>query len=274
MQELQAKDTHDLLVIFLNWVARLIQPNPRRIERSKAYTASPYHEEFSNALNQIEKDIREGSILTKYLSKGVLTAYKPKDSRRGASDLDMLLNDWGIHHLHLSTELQSDGFVNRTGPLLFARFVHDTAYLLDIIRHGEWANSNVLETLVEEFPSAGGAYVLKGVLGVSHEHTDDVHMRLRAAGVNTVRMVGDKAVIGGGYNLQGRTVRAVREASRILLEIQEFENNWREDDDRFRKLVKAKGGELPSQPNFEFSIDDRGPLLVETMTRTALRIFS
>lgn len=68
------------------------------------------------------------------------------------SDLELLISDWGLHHLHLTTELEPDGFVERTDDLLFAAFTDKDAYLIGIYPHGSWVLREVIETLVQEWP--------------------------------------------------------------------------------------------------------------------------
>lgn len=58
------------------------------------------------------------------------TAYEPNPPARGKkmhqkNDRDLLIADWGIHHLHFSTQIESDGFVIRTRDLLSAYFAPD-----------------------------------------------------------------------------------------------------------------------------------------------------
>ena len=55
---------------------------------------------------------------------------------------DDLLNDWDIYHLHLGTNLHIDGFVKRTGPMLFVRFNEQNAYFKNVMGHGSWTNVN------------------------------------------------------------------------------------------------------------------------------------
>ncbi len=56
----------------------------------------------------------------------MIEAYEPTTSRSSKnqrrSDLVLLMAEWGIHHLHLSTVMEADGFVRRTKDLLFAFF--------------------------------------------------------------------------------------------------------------------------------------------------------
>ena len=85
-------------------------------------------------VNDIVRAIEAGEDLTPRLSRGVKTAYEPKPMRdkrlHRRRDLDLLIADWGVHHLHLGTTVCADGFVERGDDLLFAAFGDDTAYLL------------------------------------------------------------------------------------------------------------------------------------------------
>jgi hypothetical protein len=268
---LNEMNAHGLLVIYHNWISRLVQPIPRRVEKSVKFAESLHRVTFADALAAIEQDVRAGKDLTKYLSTSVKVAFTlPTRHRRGPHHLDMLLNDWGVHHLHLSTEMRSDGFVKRTGPLLFARFVRDTAYFLDIADHGEWTKESVANTLVIQFPDAGGVNVVNGVIGVSLEIDDDEHRRLRAANINTIRMCGNKAIIGGGFNTNGLTIMAVRAADNLLEKIEQFEASWRQDEPAARADWEARCGPLPEKPLFEFTFSERGPAIVEARTDTRL----
>lgn len=70
---------------------------------------------------------------------------RPSRCLTGREDRDLMVADWGIHHLHLSSEIDSDGFVKRGGDLLFAAFGADDAYLIGIYQHlTDWARKEVL----------------------------------------------------------------------------------------------------------------------------------
>jgi hypothetical protein len=130
---LQAKDLRGLLVLYLNWRERLITAAPRQVLRSPAFDANPIVHERSAAIAQIVDDIEQGRDLTRYLSRGVTIGFdlpqvQATKNLNKQRHLDLMLNDWGVHHLHISTEIDPDGFVNRgkqketDEPLLFAVF--------------------------------------------------------------------------------------------------------------------------------------------------------
>ena len=64
---------------------------------------------------------------SKNTSAATLIALPQKHPERGRPDLDLLLNNWGVHHLHISSIVEPDGFVKRDGPLLFVSFTFRAA---------------------------------------------------------------------------------------------------------------------------------------------------
>ena len=274
--QLEGKDTHELLVVYHNWASRLLQPRPRKVHQSAALAMNPLFIQLKAPLAQIVADIKDGRALTKYLSKRVLVVSQPpgentKLQRR--RDLDLLLNDWGMHHLHLSTEIREDGFVERTGPLLFAVFKPDDAYLLDIMDHGGWTSRHLLEVLVREFPESDSFHVIKGVSGLRKEHSEEDHRRLRNAGINTAFMIDSRAVWPReGMVSTGTTIAASRAADALLLAVEEFENNWNTKPSEIRLQLEKLGVTLPDDAVLEFIVDDKGPGVLETRSRTLLRL--
>jgi hypothetical protein len=138
---LAAKSPAELLVIFLNWRNRFVSPTSRKVLRSPAFDANPIVVERSAAVATLVNNIMEGRDLTKYLSRHVAVGFSVahnanKKHLNRRRDLDLLLNDWGIHHLHISTAIESDGFVARDGPLIFAVFKPLVAYLIEVMNHG------------------------------------------------------------------------------------------------------------------------------------------
>jgi hypothetical protein len=161
--ELRAKTPPELLIIYGNWRSRLVSMGPRRVHRSKALVANPLSADarYKTGLDAIIAKLENGQDVTPHLSRGIRYGYKPPSGSRSRQDLDLLLNDWGVHHLHLSDVIEGDGFVGRTGPLLFAVFRPDDAYLIDIIDHGGWTRDHVIETMVAEWPNENLVWELR-----------------------------------------------------------------------------------------------------------------
>lgn len=134
-----SSDNQQVSFQFFNMIKRLIEPRPRVVHEAKGIVCPP---DLESAYTKIKAKISRGENLRPHLS-------------RTLTDLDfddMLVNDWGIYHLHLSTTVESNGFVARTGPVLFARFEKDDAYLVTIQTHGKgspnvWTNQDMLKTI-------------------------------------------------------------------------------------------------------------------------------
>jgi hypothetical protein len=150
----------DLLVLYLNWRYRLIAATPRRVLRSAAFDQNPIVSQRLSAISQMIDDIEQGRDLTKYLSRRVTVGFalpgKPGTKKlKRFEHLDLLLNDWGIHHLHVSTIVESDGFVEREGPLLFAIFKSERAYFIDVMSHRDFENDHLIQIIFDTWPDDG-----------------------------------------------------------------------------------------------------------------------
>ena len=181
--ELAALDVGTLLAIYGNWRSRYVRPRPRNARLSEELQASSKRLEYKAVVDEIVAAIEAGKDLSPHLSRGILTAYEPTAQRprniAGRTDLDLLISDWGLHHLHLTTEMCPDGFYERTGDLLFAKFTDDDAFLIAILGHGRWADKNLLRILVHNWPDRETDMVAMTGLRLVHDPTNDEHLRGR-----------------------------------------------------------------------------------------------
>jgi hypothetical protein len=184
---LETMSVSDLVVRYLNWHYRLISPWPRSLFPSREFTATAAKPEYAGLVAPLLSKIERGEELLPHLSKSILCVFKHQDEpqRKGRRpDFDFLLNDWGIHHLHLSDRIvPGTGFTERDGPLLFAVFRPDAAYLIDILRHGEWANEHLFRVMVSNWPDDRLALQL-GVMPSRTGPTKEERQELRKVGVN------------------------------------------------------------------------------------------
>ncbi len=148
-------DAHGLLVVYHTWISRLVKPQPRAVHKSMAFQRNLLATQRASDLAQIIADIEHGRNLKKYLSRDIDRAPAKAPGPGCRSDLDLLLNNWGVHHLHTSSIVEPDGFVKRDGPLLFVSFTSRAAYVIDIMMHGDWNRVHVLEVLASEWPHEG-----------------------------------------------------------------------------------------------------------------------
>ncbi|MBD3215725.1 MAG: hypothetical protein GF311_24145, partial [Candidatus Lokiarchaeota archaeon] len=130
----QFKDESDpkkLCLIYYNLVNRLVELRPREVYMSTLFYCP---KRFKKSLNNLIEKIENGEDINPYLSRGI--QWVIGISRRKNRQRDALLDRWGIKHIHLGTVLRTDGFIERTGPILFVKFDENNAYFLLIKRHG------------------------------------------------------------------------------------------------------------------------------------------
>lgn len=116
----------------LTYTERTIPPMLYTIQYSNEIRQNPKFHTHRRALAEITDRLSKGESLRPYLSTlAVQPAFQ-----------DPLLLTWGIHHLHLNTinTANKKGFVARprgNSELLMLRIHDQTAYLIDIVSHGE-----------------------------------------------------------------------------------------------------------------------------------------
>jgi len=274
-QELAAKNAHELLMIYVNWSSRQVAPQPRFVHLSGVLKSNPFFfaAEYRPALDEIVAKLRGGEDITPHLSRGIKVAYQsqrkaqqlPLGKRR---DLDLLLNDWGVHHLHLSTEIEADGFVKRTTSLLFAIFKPNDTYLIDIVDHGGWTREHVIRAIANEWPMAGIVYQLVGVVGLSRTVSDPDRKRLRNAGINCFCEFDGKVFVPpGGLTSAGTSVRSIVLADTIFDFLAWLSNKLEGDPSFISELMEMRGLRPPESPDFHFVFFRDGSFgIVETQT--------
>lgn len=185
-------DDIELIRIHFGVRRRLVSWASRQILKPKVFSCPP---DYRNALASIECLVKNGNDLTPYLSKKI----------RQLDCNDSLLNDWGIHHLHLGTKVESDGFIERTDTLLYCRFETNQAYFIDILPHGNWAQQKLIKTMLENWPELFSRFQLKGILP-GKSLTDGEIDALRKSQMSIPYFSEDGAVyspVGGGVTSAG-----------------------------------------------------------------------
>lgn len=144
---------------------------------------------YCSVVASIIDDIKHGRSLIKYQSRKL--KYTDYD--------DMLLMDWGIQHLHLGSNVESDGFIERTKELLFVRFTNKSAYILDIFEHQQWSTLRMLEIIHQNWPESIERFKVTGIVDISYCPDEASIMKLRKAGLNyTVKLSDGSYYMGPG----------------------------------------------------------------------------
>ena len=115
---------------------RIPEATPRDIEKSDIFLFPQEHEA---GLKFLEEKIRNGEDIKPHLSRGV----------ERCDNFDGLLVDWGIYHLNLGNKhyVKNPKYVDRTGPLLYARLTSKIAYFLTVDEHGKWSDRNLIKII-------------------------------------------------------------------------------------------------------------------------------
>ncbi len=159
LKEIMVKDwrmdtsglTEDLPIHYFNAAQRRLSLRPRLLFISDTFQCPPDHQD---GWILIQQTVKAGLDLTPYLSKLIDKPEEPES----------MLNDWGVYHLHLGTEIQN-GFARRTGPLLFARVTSEHFYAIGVYSHGAWTESDVVETVHRNWPESIARWVILGIQG-------------------------------------------------------------------------------------------------------------
>lgn len=174
---------------------RRITSKPRALHESSVFHCPT---EMVNGWDKLKEKIKNGDNLIPYLSKGI-------------NDLDYqdkMLNEWGIYHFHLGANMNG-GFIERTGPLLFAFIKKQDFYAINIYKHNEWAEDGILQTIHDNWPQLISGYKAPNVIKTSKIITPAQRISLRKVNGNSFFTATDGTVytptgggsVASGYNL-------------------------------------------------------------------------
>ncbi|MCF2497938.1 hypothetical protein [Dyadobacter chenhuakuii] len=153
---------------------------------------------------------------------------------------DLLFNDWGIHHLHLSKDKKNpkDFFNSRTGSLLFVRFTDSIAYFIDIKHHKDpnvWSDRDMLRIIQRNWESSIADKQSRSAVGWSEEISDNELGELRKMGYTTGVEVDGKfyMLLGHGQASTNDNIMAGRMADQVIHWIRLNEDLFRHDRQQF-----------------------------------------
>jgi hypothetical protein len=198
---------------YFNVQKRKITRKPRKVLISREFKCPP---EYQAAVNTIIDRAEKGEDLIPYLSTLLLDAdYN-----------DSLLNDWDIHHFHLSNlpHPRYPQFVERTAPLLFARVTDDCFYLIAVMKHGDWTNKQLLEILHANWPDSLQSYRIRDISPSGYSE-DDIR-EFRKHNIMTFIELHDGTIyapLGRGYATSGMSIEVVQCCDYVKTCIDELE---------------------------------------------------
>ena len=150
---------------------RSVESHPRRIRKADDFDPSGH----ASGIAKLEGAIRNGENLAPYMSKTIADI----DAQ------DSLLDNWGIYHFHLGTDLEDNGkFVRRTRDILLCRIDDTCVYFIKVLPHGHdasapWYKKELIEIIHENWPESIRHALANGVTGLSPRLNDQQVAELR-----------------------------------------------------------------------------------------------
>lgn len=223
-------DEH-ILISFFDSLRRRPIVRPRTI-----WGADDFHcpDELAHGWEVLRKKILSGNDFSPHLGRehSLLT------------NQDGLLNEWGVHHLHLGTRphFKDPAYMSRTGPLLLALITDNDFYAINVYPHRTWETTSIVESLHRNWPHVIRGHRINGIQG--EILTDEERRKLRRSNVNTLITMNDGVVygpIGGGVASSGVAVEAVIRAARLSEGVKRLQAAVQEQLGAFIPELKGHG---------------------------------
>ncbi|MCW3033110.1 MAG: hypothetical protein JWM60_1455 [Solirubrobacterales bacterium] len=214
--------------------SRVPEWRPRAVHVAPQLTADPRAAKVRRDAEALIAKIEAGEDLTAYLSDRVLEPRDPGAESQPLSarrDRDLLLAEWGVHHLHLTPGHGPD--------LLFVAFRPDDAYVIGLYSHSDFARKGVLERMVHNWPDSELVHKVSSGLELSQQWSDREHKHLRENGISGPFIEVDGAVWAAaslGMAMDGTPLLVAHAAMGLAWTL----DDWREHlDERLREAAEG-----------------------------------
>ena len=208
-----------IIVRYLGIQRRLIPKRPRTIHKSEGFLCPT---QYLLSLAELERMIAIGNDLMPYISKRI----------ENLNYADAMLNEWGVHHLHLGERKRINRnrngcFVERTRELLFCYFTDSDAYFVGIFDHCDFLLQAVIEVIHENWPCLLGSFRMPHVHSLYPRLSEDQsrEIRLSKSFMSLTEMRDDTVYFppGGGVATSGDNLRDVMKTDRMLRMLTEMQ---------------------------------------------------
>ncbi len=228
---------------------RKIAPVPRRVHFS-----NQIHNSLGKLSGEVNAEQKEKALeawrsvfyIRYFLEKGQDVTQFLSKSINGSEKKDGLLWDFGMHHFHLSTQLEESGFVKRSDYLLFAIIADTDAYFLDIRSHLDpeellWIRQDLLQILHSNWPELIKPLLLKGESETTL--TDREKKELRRKNVNHCPQFEGHLTrpIGGGMMSDGSSALCRIWGDKLIYEIEKHQLYFERQPVEVQHELEEKG---------------------------------
>lgn len=224
---------NEFLMSYLNFRNRSIEKNIKRKVFVSDNVSAITDNKIIEIVHKFKKEFENGEDMNGYLSKGVFYSnfgIKDKELLEYKKSRDFLLDDWGIHHLHLSNKKaknKKDMSKNRSPYLLFVKITHDKVYFIDVLEHKSknFLEKSLLETIDRNWSFLLKPYLIPKLMSAqpSNKFTINNYRKNHNYYLNNIN---GKVYLppGGGLNTFGTNIMIVEEIDSIIQDIEDIEN--------------------------------------------------
>ena len=245
---------------------RRIEPIPRQVYLSKEIHGSLGDLARNNDPQRRQKALEARSTVFYlrhlFVSGGSVMPHLT-DRVNHTEKSDWLLWDYAIHHLHLSRNIRENGFVERSGWLLFAIVADQDVFFVDVRPHRQtdglqWVRQDLLDIVHSNWPELTESRSLRGVIGTTV--TDIEKLELRRKNANLAHAVEGQAIapLGLGTTADGHSALCRFLAYTLLRELKQHQICLYSLTDELRAVFIEKG--MPEDARMDFKLVRRGEL--------------
>ncbi|RPI13216.1 MAG: hypothetical protein EHM58_18875 [Ignavibacteriae bacterium] len=258
---------NETAIDFQNTRLKMIESRKRDVIKSDTFIQK--FQGFSDNLiiDDIEREFQNGNDVNPHLSR---QAIKPDYD-------DMLLNDWGIHHMHISNTRKNPNqyFYDRSDQLLFIKVLEENIYFVEIRSHNEnlvFCRNELIEIINKNWPKLINTYQLNCV-SLEKDFTEEERSIFRKAGVTIPTEINDKFYFspGGGYATSGKNIPCVDAADSLVKNLRDIESNIKAKEKNFMILISGKVQKTIKDLSIELVFNDPNYLVIEK--NTGIRLF-
>lgn len=229
----------DIFNTYCSYLSRLVETRSRKIYKADCFICP---EDVKEGLAWLENKIEKGESVNAHLNKATKT-----------NMLDGLLYDWGIQHLHLGDKLDAFGFVERTGFVLFAIFLADDVYFIDVRNHNGWSDKDLLEIVNKNWPNLISSYRIDGRSEI--DPSSSTITEFRKKGINHIIKLSDGnsyIPFGGGVTAAATSINSRRILIKLKDKLAVAKSQIENDSRLFAKNLKPKGRTLRDRYKYVF----------------------
>lgn len=264
----------DPLLRWLDFRLRYIDPQPREIVLSGKLPKRGLPQNAKSAFNKICKLIKAGGDINPYQGRGLILRNDFSGERHDART-DLLWADWGIYHLHLSSEpIPQDQYFSRSADYLaFCLVGGNLVAFIDVLRHPSkegFANPELIETVAQNWPRYMEQFKLQGI-SPNRKHTQEEIHALRSNGYSPSLTINNSAYMGPGMGITSAATptKVTLTADRVRVFARELAGAVQDPSGSFRTEAIAA---LEGPPEFSLVPTEHGLVVYEAKSRHAFRL--